>query len=201
MLPSYNWKMGQGYKTDVPDINAKRAFPMILEWSATEAVALSANGIHAAITLDTAKDVTTGITNPATPRNLTIKGTKAGASLTGDVVITGTNILDEVIEETIAIATNDSTVSGLYAFKTVTKIHVPAKVTTDDIVVIGWGDKLGLPLYMTRNTLLAAYLNGARESNLPTLVMDADEIEKNTFILGSALDGHTVELLLAGIDL
>lgn len=48
--------------------------------------------VHAAITLlATTQSVTTSITNPNAPRCLSITGTKAGATLTGNVLITGTD--------------------------------------------------------------------------------------------------------------
>jgi hypothetical protein len=87
--------------------------------------AVSAVGVRAAVTLTaSAQDVTTAITNPDVPRTVTIKGNVAG--ITGDVVITGTNILDAEIEDTIAL-NGTSEVEGAIAFKTVTNIHLPAR--------------------------------------------------------------------------
>jgi hypothetical protein len=92
--------------------------------------AVSATAIHAAVALGLAEqNVTSGITQPDVPRTLTIKGNAAG--ITGDVVITGTNIADEVISDTIAL-NGDTEVEGVKAFKSVTSILFPAETHTPD---------------------------------------------------------------------
>ncbi len=88
----------------------------------------TATYVHAAITLGAAaQDVTTAITSPDVPRNATIKGNVSG--ITGNVVLTGTNIIDEVITDTIAL--NGATeVAGIKAFKAITNIYSPAQTHT-----------------------------------------------------------------------
>jgi len=192
----YNPFMGQLIRSKISGDPQDHAFIAHVQYSALEAVAADIDGVHSAIALDVAgKDVTTGISNPVVPRNLSITGTKAGESLTGDVVITGTNALDEVISETIAL-NGDTTVEGAYAFKTITKISVPARVTEGDTVKIGWADKLGNKYLLTHNTVLMAFLNNTKEGTAPTVVCDSDEIEKNTIDLNSALDGHVVDVYM-----
>ncbi len=91
-------------------------------------VAVSATYVHAAANLGaSAQDVTTGITNPDVPRTVTVKGNLAG--VTGDVVVTGTNVVDETITDTIAL-NGTGEVEGVKAFKTVGIIHLPAQVHT-----------------------------------------------------------------------
>jgi hypothetical protein len=94
----------------------------------TAPTAASATGIHAAVTLGAAaQDVASGITDPDVPRTVTVKGNVSG--ITGDVVITGPNIDDEVISDTIALnGTNE--VEGVKAFKAVTRINFPAQTHT-----------------------------------------------------------------------
>lgn len=65
-----------------------------------------------------------------------------------------------------------------------------------DKISVGWGDKLGLPYMLAHNTVLAAYLNNTKESNSPTVTVDADEIEKNTIDLHSTLNGKAVDIYL-----
>lgn len=87
--------------------------------------AISATAVHAAANMAAAaQDITTAITDPDVPRTVTIKGNVSG--IAGNVVITGTNILDEAITDTIALS-GTGEVEGVKAFKTVTNIHLPAR--------------------------------------------------------------------------
>lgn len=123
----FNHKMGQKIQTDVPGVAVDRAFMAHLSISAAEAVAASTNGIHAAMNLGEAvQAITTGITNPAVPRNVQIDGNVAG--ITGDVKITGTRA-GKVISETLA-ANGTTAVAGALAFDTITKIELPVQVHT-----------------------------------------------------------------------
>lgn len=90
--------------------------------------ASSAAGVHAAVTLGAAaQNVRSGISNPDYPRNVTIKGNVSGIS--GDVLVRGTNILDDEISETIAL--NGATeVVGDKAFKTVDDFDLPEQTHT-----------------------------------------------------------------------
>jgi hypothetical protein len=110
------------------------------------------------------------------------------------MVVTGTNIKDEVITETITL-TSDTPAVGAKAFKTVTNINLPAKVGSETINV-GWGDILGLPYIFTVRPLLFATVAGVIETTAPTVVVDADEIEKNTIDLNSALAGSEIDIYL-----
>lgn len=128
MYVAYDPKKGQKIKTDVKGITVDRSFIAHLSISAESAIAASNTAIHAAINLGaSAQDVATEITNPSIPRGLRIKGNVSG--LSGDVVITGTNYKGEVITETIAL-NGTSAVDGAKAFKTVTKISLPAQTHT-----------------------------------------------------------------------
>jgi hypothetical protein len=65
-----------------------------------------------------------------------------------------------------------------------------------DKISVGWGDKLGLPYFLTHNTVLAAYLGGTKEANAPSVGVDADDLENNTIDLHSALNGTAVDIYL-----
>ena len=112
------------------------------------------------------------------------------------MVITGTNYLGAAITETIAL--NGATAAdGAKAFKTVTNIVLPAKTNeSGDTVSVGWSDVLGLPYYLTHNTVQSAFLANVKEGTAPTVVVDADEIEKNTIDLNSALNGSAIDVYL-----
>lgn len=139
--------------------------------------------------------VSTGITSPPTPRNVT--ATTAGTA--GDikavqVTVTGTNAEGVVITETLPVFTVDTetTVVGSKAFATVTSYSVPAMDGTGATVAIGLGAKLGLGERLPRNTVIAAHLADVREATAPTVVASASALESNTVTLSSALAGTAV---------
>lgn len=170
-----------------------RADPIYLDWSAAEAAAASATGVHAAVT-DTGSDqvITTGITNPPCSRALSAT---AGGTATDvkaiQVIVTGTNEFDEVITETLPAFTVNTTgiVHGSKAFKTVTSITIPAHDGTGATTSVGFNDKLGLPFTANRIRGIAATVGGVLEGTAPTYTVDADEVEKNTVDPNSALAG------------
>jgi hypothetical protein len=73
----------------------------------------------------------------AVPSKLSITGHKAGATLTGNVVITGTDTSDEALTETIAL-NGVATVFGSKVFKSVVSVDLPAWITNGDSVDIGY---------------------------------------------------------------
>lgn len=113
--------------------------------------------VHAAITLPAADTtvVTTAITNPDFPRIVSVTGNALG--ITGNVVIDGTDAAGTVIQDTIALNGTD-TVLGVKAFKTVTSITVPARNAEGDTVIVGVGNKFGMPVVVAYGGFLLAYL-------------------------------------------
>lgn len=163
------------------------------------AAAADTDGIHAAVT-DTGEPqvITTGITNPAIPRCVTATaGGTAGDIKAIQVIIAGTNYLDEAITETLPAFTADTagTVIGSKAFKAITSITIPAHDSTGATTAIGWGDKLGLPWELPMNTILykKTYLDGTVEAAEPTVTVSATAIESNTIDLSSALNAKDVD--------
>lgn len=189
----HNFKLGQLIQTDVEGLQADACFGSHLTWDNPAAAA--ANNVLAATALDAGAitEVVAGITNPDVPRALQIKGNQAGVA--GNVVIDGTNINDEVIRETIA-ADEANAVEGNLAFKTVTKITLPAQTAAGDTISVGCADKLGLPYLLPTNTVILAALNNAREANAPTVATNAANLENNTIDLASALNGTQVDVYL-----
>jgi hypothetical protein len=153
--------------------------------------AASATAVHAAIALtSTTQTVTTGITSPDVPRNVTAKGNASG--ITGNVVITGTDAEDAALTETIALS-GASEVVGNKAFKTVTSIALPAETHAGtDTVSIGAGSKLGLGARLGRNSVSSAYLAGVVEGTAPTVATSSTVMASNTVTLNSALNGTAV---------
>ena len=157
------------------------------------AVALGGN---AAVLADTAmaNGATTMVTafagQPDVPRNLTVKGNDA--NVTGNVVIVGTDAEGAAITETIALNAANVVV-GSKAFASVTSITLPAyAVANTERVRVGTGAKLGLPVRLSRNTVIAAYLANAREGTAPTVTLSASVLSTNTVTLNSALNGTAV---------
>jgi hypothetical protein len=152
--------------------------------------------VHAAVTDNGAQQViTTAITSPDVPRNVTATaGGTAGDIKAIQVVVAGTDFEGNSISETLPAFTVDTggTVVGSKAFKTVTSITIPAHDGTGATTAVGLGAKLGLPARLSRNTVLAAFLNGVREATAPTVTVSSSAIESNTATLNSALNGTAV---------
>lgn len=139
--------------------------------------------------------ISTSITNPDVPRNVTATaGGTAGDVKDVQVTVTGTDINGNTISEDLPAFTVDTTgtVTGSKAFKTVTSYSVPAMDGTGATVAIGTGAKLGLNTRLSRNSVLAAYLNGVKETTAPTVAFDSTNISGNTATLNSALNGSAV---------
>jgi hypothetical protein len=135
------------------------------------------------------------INQPEVPRNIT--ATAGGTS--GDVkaitvTIVGTNIEGKAITEVLPAFTVNTTgdVVGSKAFASVTSITIPAHDGTGATTSIGFGEKLGLDRCLSRNTVKSAYRGGTLEGTAPTVVVDDDEIEKNTVDLNSSLNSTQV---------
>jgi len=151
------------------------------------APALGTNvAVHADIPLTAApQTITTGITSPAVPRVLTIKGDDAG--MTGNVVLHGTDMADAVISDTIAL--NAATeVVGVKAFKTVTSIDVPVQSAGGNNVRVGTADVFGLP-HKVYNALclLVKLFNAATDAG--TLTVNATDLCKNLYDPAGTPDG------------
>ena len=197
----YNQKMGQTIQTDASGVAVDRAFLAHFQVAALLATVASATGIHAAIacsaTLTTT--VTTAMTNPSVPRNVT--ATAGGTALdikAVQVTITGTNYAGEVITEVLPVFTVDTTgtVTGDKAFKTVTSISIPAMDGAGATVSIGFGEKLGLPFKLALNTVLNTYFDGIKEVTAPAVTTSMTVIESNTIDLNTALNGKVVDVYL-----
>lgn len=153
-------------------------------------------GTDAAVLADTALAettttvVTSFVAQPDAPRNVTVKGN--GAAVAGNVVVEGTNVEGVAITETIAL-NGASLVAGNKAFATITRITLPDWVSANtERVRVGLGAKLGLPVRLSRNTVVAAFRDNAREGTAPTVAVSASAIESNTVTLNSALNGTEV---------
>ena len=178
--------------TLVPGVFGYFITPTLIELGSPDAAAT--DSILDSTVLSAGSTQTTFKGQPIYPRSLSITGVGGGA--TGDVVITGTNMLDEEIIEEIALS-GTATVQGNKAFKTVTSIVLPPDSgATGEECSVGFGNKLGIPFLLPANTVFSAYLAGVRETTMPTVATDGSYIEGNTVLLDSALNGEQVTIIL-----
>lgn len=158
---AYKHDFGQTITTDCEEVSVDRSFLAHYHIDGEDAPEASSDGVHAAMNLGAAvQAITTGIKNPAVPRNIRIDGNVS--SIDGVVKITGTNFAGEVITEDIK-ANGITAKDGLVAFKTVTKIdlpvqnHTPAAQTETIEVTHGCSTAGDLPVVVTAGTLLGEY--------------------------------------------
>ncbi len=142
-------------------------------------------GIVTAIT-NTGLTVSSFTLQPDVPRNIVI--TPGGTSAdVGDCTITvnGTNIQGRVISETFtAVANSVTALTGAKAFKTVSSVVMPAACEDAPYTAswsIGVGEKIGLNHCLsTAGDWFHSSVSGTKEATAATLVLDDDEVEKNT---------------------
>lgn len=136
--------------------------------------------------------ITTFAAQPDVPRVVSVTaGGTAGDIKAVSVVVEGTNTWGQTITETLPAFTVDTagTKTGVKAFNTITKVTIPAMDGNGATVSVGVGAALGLPDTLSRDTVLASYLDGAREASRPTPTIDADEVEKNVITPVGSLNG------------
>ncbi len=170
-----------------------------LQISAVQGVAADADGVHAAIaSKTTAQTITTAITNPPYPRNITVTpGDTTGDIKAGTVIITGTNIAGDVITEDFAFLDDASAATvGTKAFKTVTSIYIPVQDGTSASFTIGFGELLGLPLMLDAKPLVFVLDDGVI-ATAPVITADADELENNVIDMDGSLDGSVYDIFMA----
>ncbi len=185
----YKHNYGQTLTTDISDVSVLRE--QLAHILIKAPVAIDTDGVLTAVT-DTGEEqvITTGITSPDFPRNITATaGGTAGDIKAIQVIVTGTNYADEVISETLPAFTVDTagTVTGSLAFKTITSITIPAHDGTGATTAIGWGKSFGLPYKLPYSTLLKAFFDTAVDTG--TITADLTDIEKNVFTVNGSPNG------------
>lgn len=169
---------------------------------ATTSIGIYGHGVADVLPAFTDKGVnsiikTATITNPVVPRNVTSTagGTAADVAAISPIV-NGKNVDQVTITETLPAFTVNTTgiVLGSKAFASINYIDLPAHDGTAATTSFGTGAKLGLGTALSRDTILNAYLDDVREATRPTVVTDSDEVEKNTVLLNSTLNGGAVRV-------
>lgn len=132
---------------------------------------------------------------PDVPRNITATSGGTATDIGAvQVIVTGKNVWGQSITETLPVFTANSatTVVGSKAFYSIDDVTIPAHDGLAATTSIGVGEKLGLPTTLSRDTVVAAYHNGVKEANAYTLAFDSDEVEKNTIVIDTNVDGSDV---------
>lgn len=164
------------------------------------APALGTNtAVHAAVT-DTGVQqvVTTAITNPDVPRNVTATAGGTAADIKAiSVVVAGTNIWGQAITETLPVFTVNTTgtVVGLKTFATVTSITIPAHDGLGATTAVGTAVtadlRLGLPATLSRKTFVNLFVDDVVDT-IAASEVDSDEVEKNWVEPTTAANGTKV---------
>jgi len=164
----------------------------VQKWTAPDAP--GADNVLSATALTTAvQTVTTGITNPDFPRVLSVTGNDG--NVTGNVVITGTNIRGEVITDTIALSGN-STVAGVKAFKAVTSIQLPVYDVADtETVSVGITNELGLQSIPLSTDVESEHSGNAVDTGGTVLTRDASNIEECLYDPTTECDDSTDKVI------
>lgn len=161
----------------------------------TAPLASSNTVLHAAVTDTGAPQTVTPTAQPDMARNVSATAGGTGANITAvQVVVNGTDMYGNPITETLPAftAATPGTVTGSKAFQTVTSVVVPANgtgVTTS----VGVGNKFGLPVKLSRNTVLFTFQDNVRETFAgATVAVDSTHLESNTVtFVGTPNGTHT----------
>ncbi len=142
---------------------------------------------------------------PDVPRNITVTASAGDTADTmGTITIVGTNYDDEVITEEIIPATG-STVAGALAFKTVTTVTGAGWVldefeTTNDTIVVGIGNELGLPIVLDVTTEVMLSILGTTITATNATVATPATLEGTTIDMSSSTYNGTKEALVFIVD-
>lgn len=158
----------------------------------TNALALSTTRLTTAqATSGAITTVTTFTAQPDFARQITmLPGGTTTDVKAGNYVITGTNIRNEVISDTLVFADNATVAqTSVKAFKTVTSIVYPVQDGTAATFAVGINDALGLDRCMNANEVILVTVSaGAFETTRPTVTFHATDVSQNTIDPNTALD-------------
>ncbi len=141
---------------------------------------------------------------PDIPRNITVTATAGDTADTmGTITITGTNYSDEEISEEI-IPVAGSTVAGALAFKTVSSVVGAGWVIdgseTNDTIVVGTGNKLGLHLELDVASEVIMGVLGTAITATNATVSTPASLEGTTIDMSSATYDGIKEALVFIVD-
>jgi hypothetical protein len=132
----------------------------------------------------------------AIARNVTVGHTATSTVDTlGTIDIVGTDLNGDALTESIT-PLNGTTAQGTKCFRTISSITgtLWSVVAGADLVVIGYGDLIGLPDKLAWNSVLLAVFNAVREATAPTVTFSSTVLGLNTVDLNSVLNASTVKI-------
>lgn len=193
--------MARGYlpselQSDAYNCPAPAAAVALFEYNVEQAAAADDDGLFS-VSVNGSAVTVTGEDLGSMPacRNVTVKSTGTEGNVkAGAITITGTDINDDVITETVTVtADTHIAFTGTKAFKTVTKVEIPAQ---DGAITVkaGWGDLYGLPFKFSQAPLALGAVNFVNEA--VTFTVNGADLAKNTFTFASAPAGEAVQLAL-----
>ena len=162
--------------------------------AAADAVAPGAANVAAATVLADALTTTltvADITQPPTPRVLTITGNAATAI--GDVVITGTDFAGNPLVETI-VSTGAATVTGTRAFASITTAVLPARGAPADSISIGLSGRFGIPFALPQDTVVKILNNNVVTTVAAGSAFSATTLAANYILPTAALNAAQVDV-------
>lgn len=169
---------------------------LALNLTAAEAADLDADGLlnDSATSTTEVKTYTTMLAQPPQARQLTF--TPSASADAGNILVTGTDIDNNTITDTVATSTTSAVVSAK-AFKTVTSVTYPiddGAITWD----AGWNEKIGLSLKLASAPFHLEKFNGVVEiATNGTFSTNATDVSKNMYDPNGNLDGaKALQLLL-----
>lgn len=157
----------------------------------TDAIAVSATALKALTA--TSASVATLITASAAidyarKVSVTPGGTTADVAA-GSYVVSGYNIRDEAITDTLTFSANDTVKQvTTKAFKGTVTVLVPVQDGAAATFSIGVEDAMGLDRCMSEAAVVDAYIDGVRETTAATVTFHATDISKNTADPNTALN-------------
>lgn len=114
-------------------------------------------------------------------------------TIIGDVVLTGTNIVDEEMTETISLADDGGvTYNSTKMFKTLTQVDLPALTTAGDEVAVGSTEVINFPFIATENVLMHVTHDGTVDAGYS--ISANASFEKCTLTPTSSLDGNEIKM-------
>lgn len=171
------------------------------ETSKKVAAASAASVLAATATSTSATVIDSGFTKPDVPRVISVTaGGTAGDIATCTVTVTGTNIEGKTITETFGFTANTTaTVTGTKAFKTVSRVDVPAQDGNGATYSVGVGAALGINHRLVPNkSTIVVFQDTAIDGANPTVqaapsasTVNGTVLEQNTVTPATTPDGST----------
>lgn len=191
----FNAFMGQTIKSNAGRTDMGFVAHYTIE--AADADAAGAANVAAATVLAdglTTTLTTAEITQPPTPRVLSITGNAATAI--GDVVITGTDASGAALVETI-VSTGAATVVGTRAFATIETIVLPQRGAPADSISVGLSGRFGIPFALAQDTVVKILNNNvvttvAAGSSFSATVLAANYITPTAALAGNRVDVYLI---------